>query len=1255
MKIQNLFTSGKMNKDLDERLLPQGEYRDALNVKVANSNGSDVGAIENALSNEAKSSLSLGSNAVCVGSLSDDEDRVIYWFVKSDSGCYICFYDQKDESTGIVMSDTRLLTNQNPEESVLNFSRAHMIQANILTDSDNLKKFIYFTDGLNPPRRINVETAKAYTVNGFTDEDINVIVKPPLFPPSIKMKNTVELANNLQEKFLLFAYRYNYQDGEISALSPFSENAFIPSQFAFDFLGAINNSMKNSFNGVEVTYNSGSKLVKSIDIVFKESGNNNIYLAANIEKQGEFSFYPYNLTQTKKIDDNIDVVYNFKNNSIYKVLPEDEIFRLYDNVPLTAQSQEIISNRLVYGNYVENFSLADIDGMIYPINLTAGYLSESKLDDNPSKTARSNFDYEIGIVYLDEYGRSTTVLNSENNSVYVKPLDAVNQNTLTATIASKAPSFAKYYRFFVKQSKLNDYNIISPITFYADGDFLWIRLEGDDKNKVNEGDYLIIKADVTGVKKNVIKAKVLDQGVKEKDFLEETPEDGTLQQEGGYYIKIASSGTNFSNLTFITHFSVDTDITAGGARQTSYGVNFNGASTTYIEGPFLYTDSGNANDMTVTGTYSGSIDARFEVRIDSVGATDAFVWRKYDVTATAKGNFSSPINCSTSAISLSDGISISFASTTSHLIGDLYAINAKANLSYTDIHKAYATLDGVPSSLEYLTSGTKIIFSYKEYRGEAEKDKNVNDDIFIEEEVFYATFPYENIEEWFWGEGKEKFKELGFDVETNFRFRRGQHGGSTKSSNTLNITGNSSDPLCLIIQSELTRNGKYARNIFSDSTWSIFIRDRSDYAILETIPSKNNSDVFYEVPGTYEIDDCGYHKGIGSNDISQGLNSSALLYLNFQNAFSFGNGFECYKVRDAFVSNALTINNRPLTYIKNYRENHRNVSVTYSDVYEQSTNYNGLNEFNLAKANYLDLDDEYGDIQRLHSRDTDLIVFQENKVSKLLYNKSVIFNADGTGNVSQNINVFGQQIPFIGEYGISRSPHSFTSWGSRIYFADERRGAVMRLSQDGLTEISQYGMRDWFRDNLDAKNDKITIGGYDPFNGQYVVSIKNPVVEWKEDSFECGSASCNLKAIIFLTPATTTTTTTAASGTTTTTSTTTSTTTTTAAPGTTTTTTTAAPVYYYIAVRECNDYNSNGVLNDRVVRSLTNITGWGYVLIPRYTGDTNAVYQKYGSLSQNNLEIAYNAGTFDLPSVDLDTTASTYGVTVASLEKSYCS
>ena len=53
-EIKNLFTSGKMNKDLDERLIPNNQYRDALNIQVANSEGADVGAIENILGNKAR-------------------------------------------------------------------------------------------------------------------------------------------------------------------------------------------------------------------------------------------------------------------------------------------------------------------------------------------------------------------------------------------------------------------------------------------------------------------------------------------------------------------------------------------------------------------------------------------------------------------------------------------------------------------------------------------------------------------------------------------------------------------------------------------------------------------------------------------------------------------------------------------------------------------------------------------------------------------------------------------------------------------------------------------------------------------------------------------------------------------------------------------------------------------------------------------------------------------------------------------------
>ncbi len=1155
MKIQNLFTSGKMNKDLDERLLPQGEYRDALNIKVANSNGSDVGAIENALSNEAKSSLELGSNAICLGALSDDEDRVIYWFVKSDTGCYICYYDQKDESTGFVMSDTRLLTNENPENSVLNFNESHLIQANILTDADNLKKFIYFTDGLNPPRRINVATAKGYEVNGFTDEDINVIVKPPIFPPKIKLSKTDNEENNLEEKFILFSYRYIYSDGERSPLSPFSVTAFSPKKFNYDYIGASNKSMVNDFNEVEITYNTGSKLVKSIDIVFKESGNNNIYLASTIDKQKE------------GYANNTDLVYKFTNNNIYKVLPEDELFRTYDNVPLKANTQDIINNRLVYGGYTENFNLIDIDGNDLSLDLVAGYASNEIHEDQPGQeSVRSNVDYEIGISYLDEYGRCTTVITSEENSVHTKVKDSINRNVLTATINSKAPSFAKFYRFYVKQSKINDYQILSPVTIHQDGDSFWIKLEGDDKNKISDDDYLIVKADVRGVKKDIVKAKILDRGLQDKNFLQDSGYTGPILEESGYYIKISSIGADFEEVNYTRFYFNDSDNS-----KDRFENNFVGKNTVYIEGPFMGSGSLGLDDLSASGTYTGITDKRFQVRIVPSSGTDQFEWRSINVSSGAYSNWSSPINCSTGSTLLADGISVSFGATTGHESYTFWSINAKADLSIDfstldDSRYSYVCLKMLTANTpsvddnEEITSGTKISLNYQEYLGENSRVQGLQIN-----EILTSSLDYPNAEEWYWGEGRNQLSELGINVDDNIRFRRGQYTDDSKTNNTFTITGSSSDPLFLIIKSTVYQISEISiprDPAYSNAQIGITKKNTETEIILETIPSTNNSDVFYEVPGTYKVDDCGYHKGVKSNDVSQNLNTPALLNIDFYNCYSFRNGFESYKIRDAFVSKSLNIQNRPLTYIENYRENRRNVSLTYSDVYEQSTNYNGLNEFNLSKVNYVDLDDEYGDIQRIHSRDTNLIVFQENKVSQLLYNKSVIFNADGTGNVSQNLNIFGQQLPYNGEYGISNSAHSFSSWGSRMYFADERRGAIMRLSQDGLTEVSQYGMRDWFRDNVNAKNDNVIIGGYDPFNGQYVVSIKDPVVQWREDTFICDEASCDLKAKIYLTPATTSTTTT--------------TTTTTAAPGTTTTTTTTAapgPTSFTIYVNSSSGTN----------------------------------------------------------------------------------
>ena len=83
-----------------------------------------------------------------------------------------------------------------------------------------------------------------------------------------------------------------------------------------------------------------------------------------------------------------------------------------------------------------------------------------------------------------------------------------------------------------------------------------------------------------------------------------------------------------------------------------------------------------------------------------------------------------------------------------------------------------------------------------------------------------------------------------------------------------------------------------------------------------------------------------------------------------------------------------------------------------------------------------------------------------------MIDKDAIYTADGNPALTATQLVIGQINQYSGEYGISDNPESFAFKGYRMYFSDKNRGAIMRLSRDGLTEISAYGMRDYFRDTL---------------------------------------------------------------------------------------------------------------------------------------------------------------------------------------------
>ena len=174
-EIKRTFNVGKMNRDLDDRIVPPGEYREALNVNIGQSEGSDVGAIENLLGNELVAQSGLTGNAKCIGSLGDGGSEKIYYFVTTNSiynetntgnhGIYE--YDQKTKQL------TALIVSQQ-----LNFHTNYPITGINLIDD-----LLFWTDNRNYPRKINVVTASNDTTYYTTPSDIDNLISVCKFAP----------------------------------------------------------------------------------------------------------------------------------------------------------------------------------------------------------------------------------------------------------------------------------------------------------------------------------------------------------------------------------------------------------------------------------------------------------------------------------------------------------------------------------------------------------------------------------------------------------------------------------------------------------------------------------------------------------------------------------------------------------------------------------------------------------------------------------------------------------------------------------------------------------------------------------------------------------------------------------------------------------------------------------------------------------------------------------------------------------------
>lgn len=362
--ITRTFRAGRMNKALDERLVPQDEYIDALNVRVNSSNDSNAGTVENAASNELLASLSykfqsLNIAATTIGAYADSSRETLYWFVHQPN------WDASGNLDMIVsynLSNNQLTYHVVTRET-LNFNPQYLIcSVNMIED------ILYFTDNYNPPRRINVKRTYLQPndaeVDQTFDTDLNVIVKPPFAAPQIQLTNTPGEEDFLETRFISFAYRYKYRDNEYSALSQFSPVAFQPKPFSIDTALYLNGGMVNEYNTALVSFDTGPSDVIGVDLCFKYADDSTIRVIDKYIKYEEG--WENNVTKTIA----------FTNKKIYTILPDSEILRLYDNVPRLAQAQTLMGNRLMYANYLEGYDLTTASGSPIRTNYTTELLSD---------------------------------------------------------------------------------------------------------------------------------------------------------------------------------------------------------------------------------------------------------------------------------------------------------------------------------------------------------------------------------------------------------------------------------------------------------------------------------------------------------------------------------------------------------------------------------------------------------------------------------------------------------------------------------------------------------------------------------------------------------------------------------------------------------------------------------------------------------------------------------------------------------------
>ncbi len=1216
--IKHYFRSGKMNKDLDERLVPNGEYRDALNIEMSTSDGDDVGTVQNVrgttkvvgkvYDSNAKSITSDWSgdsfgltNAICVGTKLNNENDRIYWFIKADEADCIAEYN---DLTGII---SPVLVDAN---NILNWQKdTYITGINVLDD------MLLWTDDVTEPKKIDIKIFKSgcsdnftthtkYTgqkisaadlsaASSFTEEHITVARQAPMGKPTLTMSSSTRggigtgtssviissavattftdtegiakdagtvlnlnfsplpnwqngdiitctstyedlgqqetfeiklLINSIsasnvfnctiqsipvelpyvpltweailseegvlfEKKFVSFAYRWKYYSGEYSTFSPFSELAFLPDTFEYLSTNGYNDGMINNLRQLSINITESRPIdVEEVEILYKESNNNNVYVVDTLKYASDGTF---------------PTEYKLESEIISKTVETNQMIRPWDNVPRKAKAQEVTANRLIFANYLQNYDIPDFNLPNISMSISQAAITTVK---EPQLSIKSLRTYQTGVVYIDKYNRQSPVFTSSQASKQTSKDYAKTVNSINVTLNNQPPDWATHFKYYVKETSNEYYNLAMDRYYLAEDGNVWLSFPSSERNKVDEETYLILKKkhDNNEFVATKSRYKILDISNDAPDFLklkERAIATGDVEARSSSIPQIGSISFEFrgpdpvANPSFGEGFSSDAviQIVVGGVATDKYKV--------VSGGPTGDKDTTGSNDQK-EHIYKITLEEPIktgDTMVSSLSSGDAFeivlFEEKFERKAEFYGRFFVKVNrdsnFDTNIISSfpeeNEQFGISDARTIFQNCPNTGPGSSASEASWFDTEAKHNKVSQANNGHPKLGShNMTVVFAGGPKSGEKNfgPSHGVPNDFLGSLQQHDTLFRFKGSQA---GALGEIYKVTNCEVVYKYR-RNGRKRLFSSKQRRYKITF------------EHHKNGTPYEDAFTFPSSGSASNYADEIQILQNVITTDVEVLTSDNPAIWETEpkesvelDLYYETGL-SRPISQ---HGQAHILDFKNCYSFGNGVESDRINDDYNAPRMGKGVKVSAVLDEpYKEEKRKNGLIYSGIFNSTSGVNKLNQFIQGEAITKDLNPHYGSIQKLHARNTDLIVLCEDKCLKVLANKDALFEASGNPQLTATNRVLGQSIPFIGEYGISLNPESFASYAYRCYFTDKSRGVVIRLSRDGLTAISEHGMRDYFKDTLPAST--LILGSYDGSKGLYNLTLNNQTVAFDE-------------------------------------------------------------------------------------------------------------------------------------------------------------